>query len=1103
MKKSFLLIVLFVFVSGYTLLAQTRVITGTVTSAVAGEGPIPGVTVLAKGTTIGALTDANGKYSITVPTSATTLVFSYIGMKAKEVEIDGKTVIDAVLESDLVGLNEVVVTALGISREKKALGYSVQDLGGASIEKAKVSNIVNAFQGKLSGVQITNSDGGVASGVRVLIRGVNSLSSAGNNQPLFVVDGIPIDNTVTDAGAYGGRDYGNAASDINPADVENISVLKGASAAALYGSRAVNGVILITTKSGKSRLGRPGLGVTLEENVMFENPLVIPKYQNLYGQGSSDGPGLGQYSFEYVDGMGSGVNDNVDESWGPRLDGRLIPQFDSPYDPATGVRTPTPWVAHPNNVKSFFQTGMKTTTNVAITGARQGADFRLSLSNQKIKGILPNTDLTKNSISLNGSLAVNDRITFGGSVNYISNKSDNIAENGYNGGNPMQSLSQWFGRQVNMASLKAHYNEIDPVTGLPYNWNHSYHNNPYWNLYNNTNSRNRDRMIGNVNMSWKFNEWLSFKGNVGSDWSVEDIVEKVAQGDVGIGYPLGYFNSYTNRRYQLNANARLEFNKRFGDISIDGTVGAEFNHRNYQLHRIRVDQLIVPDLYSVSNAAVPVVAELNETHSEIQSVYATANFGYKNFVFLDFTGRNDWSSTLPLNNNSYFYPAVSLSFVVTDAFGIKSDVLSLLKLRASYAEVGGPADPYVLNGVYSADQPFNGNPALYYTNTIPPLGLKPQRKRSKEVGLELNLLKNRISFDAAFYRENTVNQIMNIAVSNTTGFSSKTINAGNLQNQGVELQATITPVQTADFTWDLSLNWSKNQNKVVELYGDMKFYNLYDLSWGGYVYAFPGKDYGTIFGYAIVRENATPVYYDAAKTQLAYFEYSGRPVVSTAGRYIRSGQRTPLGNVYPDWFGGVTNTFTYKNINLGVLVDFRKGGDIFSVTHMFGVYTGVLAETAATNANGKNVRDALADGGGVLIPNSVYGKVNATTGLVSFIDASGNASATPVTNTTYSDANLLYYGYYGKTELSVFDGSFAKLREVSLGYTFDKIGFLNKVGISDINLSVVGRNLWIIHKNIPDLDPEISQSAGNTSVGAETNAIPSTRSYGFNLKFSF
>jgi TonB-linked SusC/RagA family outer membrane protein len=1136
MKKSILLIALFVFVSGFTLMAQTRVITGTVTSAVPGEGPIPGVTVLVKGTTVGALTDANGKYSITVPSNATTLIFSYIGMKSREVDIAGRTVIDGILESDVVGLNEVVVTALGISREKKALGYAVQDLGGENIEKAKVSNIVNAFQGKLSGVQVTNSDGGVASGVRILIRGVNSLSASGNNQPLFIVDGVAINNTTTDAGAYGGRDYGNAASDINPSDVENISVLKGASAAALYGSRAVNGVILITTKSGK---GSKGLGVTLEENVMWEDPLVIPKYQDLYGQGSSINFGTGEFGFAYKDGAYGGLNDGVDESWGPRLNhtvtaedlqpgGSLywtqdtdpatalltepipqtvgqttvLPQFDSPYNPETDVRTATPWIAHPDNVKSFFQTGLKRTTNVAITGGKQGANFRLAFANQKIKGILPNTDLTKNNISLSGDLAVNDRITVGGTATYISNKSDNIAENGYNGGNPMQSLSQWFGRQVDMTSLKNRWQELNPLTGTPFNWNSSYHNNPYWNLYENTNSRNRDRIMGNVNMSWKLTPWMTFRAMAGTDWYVEDIVERVAQGDVGIGYPKGYFNSYSNRRQEIDANARLEFVKRFGDISFDGSLGTEYNHYNGQYRDVHADELIVPDLYSVSNSAVPTISDLSETHWELQSVFATANFGYKNWLFLNLTGRNDWSSTLPKEENSYFYPSASLSFVLTDAFGIKSDVLSFLKLRGSYAEVGGPAQPYALNGVYSADQPFMGNPSLYYTNTIPPLGLKPQRKRSKEIGLELKLLKNRISFDAAAYRDNTVNQIMNIDVSNTTGFSSKTINAGNLQNQGLELQAMFSVIQKNDFTWDIGLNWSKNETKVVELYGDMKYMNLYNLSWGGYVYAFPGQKYGTIFGYAIVRENATPVYYDDANTQLAYYTYSGRPVVSTSGRYIRSGQRTPLGNVYPDWFGGITNTFTYKKVNLGILVDFKHGGDIFSVTHMFGVYTGVLEETAATNANGKNVRDPLADGGGVLIPNSVYGKQN-TDGSIQFLDAEGANVSAPVANTTYSDANLLYYGYYGKTELSVFDGSFTKLREIALGYTFDNISFLKKAGIRDFNVSVVGRNLWIIQKNIPDLDPEISQSAGNTSVGAETNAIPSTRSYGFNLKFSF
>ena len=1103
MKKLFLLIVLFVFVSGYTLMAQTIVITGTVTSTVEGEGPIPGVTVQVKSTTVGALTDVNGKFSITAPQNATTLVFSYIGMKKQEVLIGGRAVVSVAMEPDLLGLDEVVVTALGISREKKALGYSVQDLGGDKIEKSKVSNIVNAFQGKLSGVQITNSDGGVASGVRVLIRGVNSISADGNNQPLFIVDGVPINNSTTDAGASGGHDYGNAASDINPSDVENISVLKGASAAALYGSRAVNGVILITTKSGKSRSGQTGLGVTLEENVMWENPLVYPKYQNLYGQGSADDAAAGEYSFSYKDGAYGGVNDGVDESWGPRLDGRLLPQFDGPYDAATGEYTPTPWIAHPNNMKSFFETGMKRTTSLAVAGAKNGSSFRLSLSNQKIKGILPNTDLTKNNIALNGDIAVTDKITVGGSASYISNKSDNIAENGYNGGNPMQSLGQWFGRQVDMSVLKARYNELNPITGTPFNWNSSYHNNPYWNLYNNTNSRNRDRMIGNVNLGWKFNSWLSFRAMAGTDWSIEDIMERVAVGDVGIGYPSGHFNSFSNRRQEINANARLEFVKSVGNFNFNGSLGTEYNHYNGQYRNTNVAKLLVPGLYAVSNAAVAATTDMTERHTELQSVFATATIAFKNFVFLDLTGRNDWSSTLPINNNSYFYPSASLSFVVTDAFGIKSDVLSFAKVRASYAQVGGTADPYSLRGAYTADQPFNGNPSLYYTYTIPAPDLRPQNKKSKEVGFEVKFLQNRIGLDASFYKENTIDQIMNIAVSNTTGFRTKLVNAGNLQNSGAELQLNITPIQTSDFSWDISMNWSKNKNKVISLFGDMKYLSLYSLSWDAFAYAFPGKDYGTIYGYALVRENAKPVYYDAAETQLAYYEYSGRPLVTTNGEYIRSGQRTPLGNIYPDWFGGVTNTFNYKKLSLSILVDFKKGGKIFSETHMFSEYTGVLANTAAINANGKNVRDALVDGGGVLAPNSVYGKVNAQTGAITFLDATGAASDAPVTNTTYVDANTFYYDYYKLHELSIFDASYTKLREVSLSYSFDKIGFLNNIGIKDLNISAVGRNLWIIHKNIPDVDPEVGNSAGNTSVGAEQNAIPSTRSYGFNIKISF
>jgi len=1094
MNRLKLLLSLFVFMGCTALMAQTVTIKGTVTSADDGL-PIPSAAVTVRGTTVGTLTGADGSYIVVAPANASQLVFTFVGMKSVTETIGGRTTINVVMVTDMLGLDEVVVTALGISREKKALGYSVQDLGGESIEKAKVSNIANAFQGKLSGVQISNTDGGVASGVRILIRGVNSLSASGNTQPLFVVDGIPINNSTSDVGSYGGKDYGNMSSDINPSDVENISVLKGASAAALYGSRAVNGVVLITTKSGKSRTGQPGLGVTLEENVMWENPLILPKFQNLYGQG-------GGGEFEYVDGNYGGINDGVDESWGPPLDGRLIPQFDSPYDPETDTRTPTPWIAHPDNIKSFFETGLKRTTNLSVAGAREGASFRLSLSNQDIKGILPNTDLVKNSIALNGELSVTDKITVGGSANYINNRSDNIAENGYNAGNPMQSLMQWFGRQVDMQVLKEKWNETDPKTGLPFNWNHSYHNNPYWTLNKSTNSRNRDRMIGNVNFAWKFTDWLTFRSQVGTDWSVEDIMERTAKGDIGRGDPEGGFSAYSRRRQQINANTRLEFVKSFGDINFDAAVGAEYSHYDYQYHSSSVPDLIVPDLYSVSNAAAAATTGLSETHQELQSVFGTANVGFRNWLFLNLSGRNDWSSTLPIDNNSYFYPSVSLAWVVSDAFGIDSKVLSFLKLRASYAEVGGSASAYELNGVFSAWDPYNGNPSLSYTNTIPPLGLKPQRKRSKEAGLELRFFNNRLALDAAVYRENTINQIMNISVSRTSGFSSQTINAGNLQNQGIELQLMASPVQTPNFSWDVTVNWSTNENKVVELYDDMKYLNLYSASWNAYVYAIPGQEYGTLWGYAIVRENATPVYYDAEKTQLSHYVYSGRPLVSTSGRYIRSGARTDLGNVYPDWFGGVNNSLTYKDFNFSFLVDFRKGGLIHSITHMFGMYTGILEETAAINANGKNIRDDVADGGGVLIEGAVYGKV-LSDGTIQFINADGTNATAPVTNTTYANANTWGYDFYGKNELNTFDGSFVKLREVSAGYSFNKIDFLRKIGVKNMNLSLVGRNLWLIHSNVPHIDPETSNSAGNTSVGAENNAIPSTRSYGFNIRLDF
>lgn len=1095
MKRLTILFTLLVF-TWLQVFSQANVITGTVTSA-EDDSPIPGVSVVVRGTTIGTITDVDGNYSLAVPENAIKLMFTFVGMKTVEETIGGRSVIDVTLEVDILGLEEVVVTSLGITRVKKALGYSVQDISGDELVTARESNVVNSLQGKLAGVQITNSSGNVSSGSRIIIRGMSTLT--GNNMPLFVVDGVPIINAYSGTGertvgSYDGTDYGNSTMDVNPSDIESISVLKGANAAALYGSRAVNGVVMITTKSGKLKPGaRKGLGISFESNWVWSNPLKLPEFQDLYGQGYN-----GQ--FEYVDGDWGGTNDGIDESWGPRLDGRLIAQFDSPYDPVTGVRTPTPWVAHPDNIKDIFQTGLTATNTLTLQGADEKANFRLSLANQDVKGMLPNTDLKRNNVTFSAGLNVTSKFRVNASANYISNKSDNIMTAGYTSAGVFQSTCQWFGRQVDMIALKDHWEEIDPVTNEPYNWNHSYHDNPYWTLYKNTNSRDRDRLIGNVNFKYDLTTFLSLEGMVGNDVYSQKIKERRAKGSHD--WPEGTFNSYLTTRNQMIARTQLNFNKDFGDLSVVALVGGEYNHYNYHENNTFVSELIIPDLYAVSNAAVDATTSMSETHTELQSAFATVNLGFRNYLFLDITARNDWSSTLPVDNNSYFYPSVSLGFVVTEALGMSSPIISYAKLRASYAEVGGSADAYALKGIYDASDPFRGKPSLSYTNTLPPPGLEPQKKKSIEAGIDLKFLSNRIRLDATYYKENTINQIMNISISRMSGFNNQTINAGNIQNQGVEVTFGVTPVQISDFRWDIMVNWATNKNKVIELTEGIDDLYLYNASWGTRVYARVGEPYGQLMANDIVRENAVIHYRDDAETITDYVEYTGRPVVRTSGRLIQTPQMTLCGNVTPDWFGGVNSALSYKDFNFSFLVDFRKGGVQYSVTDWFGAYAGVTAETAATNANGMNVRDPVADGGGVLV-DGVYGALN-NDGTPRFTDANGNDATTPVENTTYVGA-LTYYetDYWGKPGLSVFDASFVKLREVILGYTFHDISALQKVGISSINFSLVGRNLLLLLDNMPHVDPENAISAGNTSLGMNSTPIPSARTFGFNLKFTF
>jgi TonB-linked SusC/RagA family outer membrane protein len=1036
MKKLFLLIVLFVFVSGYTLLAQTIVITGTVASSVAGEGPIPGVTVIVKGTTIGAITDANGKYSITVPSNATTLVFSYIGMKSQEVLIGGRTVIDGIMASDLIGLNEVVVTALGIAKEKKALGYSVQDVKGDEITKAKETNVINSLQGRISGAQITSASGAVGASSRIVIRGVSSLS--GNNQPLFVVDGIPIDNANFGSTGTDGTNRGNGAADINPDDIETLTVLKGANASALYGSRASAGVIVVTTKKGKKG---EKLLVAISNTTTFERPLKLPDFQNKYGQGNG---GL----FTYVDGAGGGVNDGVDESWGPQLDvGLMIPQFSSVDE--NGVAQPAPWISHPNNVKNFFEVGSTVSTNVSLTGGSEKSNFRLSFTNLNQNGMVPNTDFLKKTLSFSASSNPVDKLTFSASGNYVNAKSDNQPGYGYAATNVMQQFT-WTGRQVDYTLLRDKQRNAD---GSIFNWNHNYHNNPYMTLYEDLNKMRRDRFFGNAMVKYQFADYLSAYIRSGGDIYSNFTSSQNFVGDMD--YPTGYYGETVNLFREINTDFLITFDKPLNpDFNLSVNFGGNRMDRISQQNTGTAPELAVPGIYNVANSSVTPTTSNRYTSKRINSIYGFGQLAFKNSLFLDFSVRNDWSSTLPPEHNSYLYPAVSVSGVLTDLLKIDSKILSFAKIRGSWAQVGGDTDPYALEPTVAFGAGWNGDPKLLnlaVPNTLPNSLLKPQKNESIEFGADLRFFLDRVRLDVTYYSQKSINQIVDIAVSASTGYTAKTVNAGRIDNKGVEVLLALTPVKTSDFRWDVTFNFSKNQNKVITLAEGVEQF-LLGSYWSLQVLAIPGGAYGVLWGYDVKRDPDGNVLY-------------------TNG-LASQGDLKALGNSTPNWLGGMLNEFSYKGLNASFLIDTKQGGDMYSMTTTWGRYAGALKETLIGREGGIVGDGVMSDGNGGYVPNTIV------------------ATAEAFNKAAYAD-NIAFP--------SIFDASYIKLREIKFGYTFKNSP---KLPIKDLNVSFVGRNLAILSTKVPHIDPETAFSSGNVQ-GLEYGQLPSARSLGFSIGCKF
>mgnify|MGYP001331052912 FL=1 len=1059
--------------------AQVTTVRGIVTTEEDGE-PVIGASVIVKGTALGTVTDVNGRFELSgLPPSATRLLISYISLMAKEVAIAPQ--ISVTLKSDTHLLDEVVVTALGISREKKALGYTAQEVKQDALVQGKDNNLLNSLSGKIAGVRITNTQGDVGSS-RIVIRGETSI--AGENQPLFIVDGIPVDNSQLNARSSG-RDFKNAIADLNPEDIKTLTVLKGPNAAALYGARAAHGAIVITTKGGDKR--QKGIGITLHSSTQVSFVATLPEFQNLFGQGAGG-------RFSYVDGKGAGVNDGVDESWGPRLDiGLLIPQFDSPLD-ADGNRVATPWVSHPNNVRDYFRMGISTNNGISIARGDDKYQFRVGYNYEKQVSIVPDAGTNKTNISLNTDYHLAKWIVVGATANYIVYTAPSLPGSATPSGSNVRSNSPmlqflWFGRQVDTNSLKADYTR---------NWNSSYYDNPFWSASYNTQSQERHRLIGDLHAEFRLTDGLNVRFRTSTDWYNDRRKSKVKWGSAGAGSPYGSYaeDAYTVKENNTEVLATYikQLNKNWG---IDALLGFNVRNKQYENNYQAAPRLAVADLYTLTNSRDPLTSSNDFYRLRQYGLYGSIQLDYRRWAFLNITGRNDWSSTLPVDNNSYFYPSVTASVLLSEAFGWRSKAVNYLKIRGGWSQVGADANPYQLATVFTSETAFNGNPLQSSSTIGMNPNLKPENTSSIEAGFEAAFWDNRLYLDFTYYKTDSRNQILKLATTAASGYTSQVRNAGHIRNRGYEIQLGAVPIQTSKgFRWNLDLNYGANSSKVVKLddEGLITSYQLY--SSGIQILASVGEAYGTLFGTSYVRDANGNVVVDA----------NGLPKISTTNK--------TLGKFTPDWTGGISNTFSYRSLSLSFLIDASVGGSIFSNTNKTGKYTGVLANTLSgrdaehgglwyyTDAMGNNVRLSESPSYSVSSDGLYYAQVNGQSTrvyqdgiMVEGVTESGSKNEEVVSAEKY------YHRIYSIAEANVYDASYVKLREVALSYRLPRL-WTQKLHLQEASVTLTGRNLWTIYKSVPNIDPESALTTGNAQ-GVEAYSLPTTRSFGVNLSVKF
>ncbi|MBX3257643.1 MAG: SusC/RagA family TonB-linked outer membrane protein [Chitinophagaceae bacterium] len=1047
--------------------------------------PLSGATIQVKGTSQSTITDNDGNFSIDAGSNAI-LVISSVGFTNTEIAVSGKSTLNITLQKEQKNLSEVVVTALGISREKKTLGYATQKVDGSMLTESPASNFVSNISGKVAGVNIVSS-GSVGGTAKITVRGETSLNINGN-QPLFVIDGVPVGNDGV-SNTSGGADYGNSAAEINPADIESMNVLKGPAAAALYGSRAAHGAIIITTKKGSKR---KGIGVSFNSTYFMEKAGRLPKFQNKFGQGSNGnykGSNFGATWSIYP----NGIDDDYDESWGPRLDnGTTEAQFDSPTsngyrgaDVALNNRgdiIETPWISQPDNIRDFFTTGQKYLNNIAFSGGTEKSDYRLSLTSLNEKGVIPNNDLNRYQVNFNSSYHITSKLTTSINLNYVKQKSDSRPDNGY-GRNTFMYFFTWMGRNVNINSLRNYWQPgMEGIRQFQYNYGEN-HNNPFFLLYEDTKGQDKDRLYGNISLDYAFSDHLNLKLRVGDDFYYDFRPMKWAVSTVD--YENGRYEEVRLKREERNADFLLSYNNAGlnGDLTYTISVGGNRFDQNSNNASVAAPQLLVPGIYNVSNTASPLESWASISKSRVNSLYGMANIGYKNLVYLDITARNDWSSTLPAGNNSYFYPSIGLNGNLKDLLHLP-EAFSQAQLRLATAQVGHDAGAYSLYNIYGYGTPWGNYYSLVGSSSLLNPNLKPEITSTYEVGTSLGFFNNRLMLDATYYNIISKNQIIPLSTPQSSGATSRVINAGEIKNTGFEVVLSATPVSLPNsFKWNFTINWSRNVGKLVSLAPEVDKIVQAAPGEDASIQARVGEKMGAIWGPGYQR-----VADGSMKGEIIIFS-DAYPRPTSTDIY--------LGNINPDWIGGFYNQVSYKNFTLNFLFAGQYGGKFISRFYNKAAGAGQLEEAALgreARAAGQEYADQYYIPGAAQMPDGSY-QQNSTS-----------------KDGTYSEG---VYGtnarYFIKkpldhiSEAQLFSSTYFKLRELSIGYSLPS-KITNGTFIKNARIAVTGRNLLLFTpKSNKHFDPEVSVATGGSGLiaGFENMSTPSTKEMGLSLNLSF